>query len=248
MRSLGIKAGRRAAVLALPFKIPDGPDVWFATFPQYDATTRYLLANLLPEQDILEYIRGLVLPGAHYLDCGANIGVHSIYYAKCCHAERVVAVEAVPTIGYRLLATVVMNDEHRRIEVSIPPGVDTGSVVHIRMDEGRDLYIKIKVTSHRRFQREGADLVTEADVPLFEALLGGEIEVATLTGKVRLKVPVGSQNGQRVRLSGKGMPPKRKGGSPGDLYVVLRPKLPTDLTEEEQELVGRLKELRDKKG
>ena len=136
----------------------------------------------------------------------------------------------------------------RRIEVSIPPGVDTGSVVRITHGEGQELLLNITVRPHRRFVRRGADLSTDVDVPLEDAVLGGEIEVRTLKGKVRVRVPPESQNGQRIRLAGQGMPKLGSKDATGDLYVMVRPKLPKGLSDEERELFLRLKELRSGRG
>ena len=135
----------------------------------------------------------------------------------------------------------------RRIEVTIPPGVDTGSVVHVSPDPNSDLYLTIIVTPHRRFQRRGDDLYVEVEVPVEDAVLGGDAEVLTLKGKVSLKVPEGSQNGQRIRLSGQGMPRLNNRDNPGDLYITLRPTLPKVPTDQEKELFRSLKELRASK-
>ena len=135
-----------------------------------------------------------------------------------------------------------------RIEVSIPPGVSTGSVVRIAPGEGQELLLNVTVKPHNRFTRKGDDLFIEAAVPIEEAILGGEVDVQTLSKKVRVKVPPESQNGQRVRLTGQGMPRLGSAGTRGDLYVVIRPMTPKNLTDEERELVRNLKALRSKKG
>lgn len=132
----------------------------------------------------------------------------------------------------------------RRIEVTIPPGVDSGAVIHVSPDPESDLYLTIIVTPHGRFQRKGDDLYTDVEVPVEDAVLGAETDVFTLKGRVSLKVPEGSQNGQRIRLSGQGMPKLNSSDTPGDLYVTLRPTLPKAPTDEEQELFKRLRELR----
>ncbi len=146
--------------------------------------------------------------------------------------------------GTRRLLSIQGLDRERRIEAAIPPGVDTGSVVHLSLSDGQELFINVTVLPHQRFQRKGNDLYTEVEVPFEDAILGGEVPVQTLKGRVMLKVPPESQNGQKVRLAGLGMP---KLGSPevkGDLYVILRPVMPRNLTEQQRELVRKLKELR----
>jgi len=121
----------------------------------------------------------------------------------------------------------------KRLEVTIPRGVDTGSRIKLtgKGPDGRDLVVVTKVKPHPVFTRHGADLEREVPVTLKEALLGGEIRVGTLKGQVLLKVPAGSQAGRRFRLSGQGMP-RLRGEGAGDLYVVLRVVLPTNLSDE----------------
>ena len=149
--------------------------------------------------------------------------------------------------GAKRHVTVPYGDGERRIEITIPPGVDTGSVVHISLDKGNDLFLAVTVSPHNRFQRKGNDLYTEVRLPFEDAVLGGETETRTLKGRVRLKVPAESQNGQRIRLAGQGMP--RLGGTQkrGDLYVTLRPTMPKNLTDEEREVVKKLKETRSRR-
>ena len=132
----------------------------------------------------------------------------------------------------------------RRIEVTIPAGVKTGSRVHVAVDKDTQLFLRITVTPHPRFQREGDNLYTDVDVPFEDAILGGDIDVRTLKGKLRLKVPPESQTGQKIRLAGQGMPSLDDSGARGDLYVTLRPVLPKRLANEERELLAKFKALR----
>ena len=129
----------------------------------------------------------------------------------------------------------------RRFEVKIPPGVDTGSVVTVRPSKDMELQVETTVLPHSRFRRSGANLYTDVNVSMFDALLGGETEVDTITGKVSLKIPEGSQNGQRIRLSGRGMPLLKTPDKKGDLFVTLRPQLPNNLTGEQRDLVEKLR-------
>ena len=137
-------------------------------------------------------------------------------------------------------------DSERRLELTVPPGVDTGSVVRVSPDNDVEVLINIIVSRHPRFQRDGADLHVEIEVPFEDAILGSETDVQTLKGRVRLKIPVGSQNGQKIRLAGQGMPSLSAPQSRGDLFVILRPQLPSDLTEEAKDLLKQLKELRSR--
>ena len=146
--------------------------------------------------------------------------------------------------GAKRQVTITSAGKDRRIEVSIPPGVDTGSVVRISPGKGQELLLNITVTPHKRFTRRGDDLITEVEVPLEDAILGGEVDVQTLKGRVRLKVPSESQNGQRVRLAEQGMPKLGSAATKGNLFVAIRPIMPKNLTDEQRDLVRKLRELR----
>ena len=130
----------------------------------------------------------------------------------------------------------IVEMQERRLEVSIPPGVDTGSRVRVsgKGPDGRDLVVVIRVSPHGIFTRRGADLHREIPVTLREALLGAEIPVGTLKGRVLMTLPPGTQNGKSFRLTGQGMP-RLKDGQPGDLYVKVRAVLPTHLSDEARE-------------
>ena len=134
----------------------------------------------------------------------------------------------------------------KRLEVQVPPGVDTGSRVHVTADD-TELYLVTRVVPHRRFSRKGADLYLDLSLPLVDAVLGSEQEVPTIKGKVMLTVPPESQNGQMFRLKGQGMPHLGRPDQRGDLFATLKVMLPTNLTEQERELFGSLKELRTAK-
>ena len=124
----------------------------------------------------------------------------------------------------------------RRIEVSVPPGVDNGSIVTVRPGGGVEIKIDVEVKSENIFQRIGNDLYTDVMVPFTDAVLGGEIQVPTMSTTVALKIPECSQNGQKFRLSGKGMPHLKHPEQFGDLFAVLRPMIPEHITEEERKV------------
>jgi len=147
------------------------------------------------------------------------------------------------------------HDGHTRsIDVRIPAGVKDGARVRVAGEgepgpnggKAGDLYLRIQVLPHARFERQGDDLTTKVEVPLTTAVLGGEASVATLAGTtVRLKVPATTQNGQKFRLKGHGMPMAGKTDERGDLYVVAEVQLPRSLTPEERthyEALARLAE------
>jgi molecular chaperone DnaJ len=138
----------------------------------------------------------------------------------------------------------------KRIEVKIPTGVNTGSRVRIA-GKGQpgyggangDLYLNIRVRPHATFERKGNDLHVNIPVPLTVAILGGEVQVPTLKGKLALKIPAETQNGRVFRLSGQGMPHVGK-STRGDLLVKVNVVLPTKLSEKEKELFRHISEMR----
>jgi DnaJ-class molecular chaperone len=97
------------------------------------------------------------------------------------------------------------------------------------------LYLRIRLAPHPLFERKGRDLYVKVPVPVTTAVLGGEVEVPTISGKtVRLRIPALTQNGQVFRLKGYGMPATGKGGEKGDAYARVEIQLPTQLTPEER--------------
>jgi DnaJ-class molecular chaperone len=127
--------------------------------------------------------------------------------------------------------TRLVDVDGKRLEVKIPAGVETGSRIRLRGRGGgegaaaRDLVLIGRVAPHPVFHRDGATLTRELPVTLRESLLGAEVPVRTLTGRVLLRVPAGTQNGRVIRLGGQGMP-RLKGDGRGDLLVKVRVILP----------------------
>ena len=131
----------------------------------------------------------------------------------------------------------------RTVDVRIPPGVGDGSRVRIAGEGGHgtagapsgDLYLRIRQAPHPKFERKGRDLYTHVSVPLTTAVLGGEAEIQTLSGRpVRLKIPPATQNAQVFRLKGHGMPAVGKPEEHGDLYATVDVELPRSLTPEQR--------------
>jgi curved DNA-binding protein len=121
----------------------------------------------------------------------------------------------------------------RRLEVKVPAGVETGSKIRLSGKAGSgsdagDLYLIARIRPHPVFTRNGSDLTRELPVTLGEALLGGEVDVETLRGRVLLKLPAGTQQGQTFRLAGQGMPRLRSDGT-GDLYARIKVVMPGQL-------------------
>jgi len=134
-----------------------------------------------------------------------------------------------------------------RLEVKIPPGIDDGGRIRLRPAPDVELTLRVVVRPDARFKREGGDLHVEAPVPYLDAILGGEVEVPTMTGRVMLTIPPGSQNGASFRLSGKGMP-RLGGGPPGALVATLKAVLPRSATGDEKELYEELRRMHDGEG
>jgi curved DNA-binding protein len=132
----------------------------------------------------------------------------------------------------------------KRLEVTIPAGVDNGTRIRLsgRGGSGADLVVICQVRPHPLFTRRGADVERELPLTLEEALLGAEVPVGTLKGRVLLTIPAGTQNGRTFRLAGQGMPRFRATGH-GDLYVKTRVVLPTNLNDEAKAAARRLVEL-----
>ncbi|HEY4108257.1 J domain-containing protein [Puia sp.] len=140
----------------------------------------------------------------------------------------------------------------KNIRITIPAGVANGQVIKLKGHGAPganggpdgDLYITFSITEDPRWTRDGNDLHAKAPLDLYTAVLGGEITVDTLTGKVKLKIKPETPNATTVRLKGKGFPVYKKDGQSGDLYVSLELILPTRLSEKEKELFRQLKDLR----
>jgi molecular chaperone DnaJ len=126
----------------------------------------------------------------------------------------------------------------------VPAGVDTGDRIRLSgegeagMDGGPagDLYVQVSVRKHEIFQRDGNDLYCEVPIDFVDAALGGELEVPTLDGRVKLKVPAETQTGKLFKLRGKGVTPVR-GGATGDLLCRVVVETPVDLTSKQKELL-----------
>lgn len=125
----------------------------------------------------------------------------------------------------------------RRLQVRIPPGVNDGQRIKLAgggmRGAGRagDLYLTVRVRPDATFTRNGADLLVELPISLAEALLGAEVPVPTPTGSVKLRIRPNTQNGQEIRLTGRGLPKRGDAGEKGDLVVKARVVLP-ELDEE----------------
>ncbi|RDE18983.1 molecular chaperone DnaJ [Motiliproteus coralliicola] len=145
-------------------------------------------------------------------------------------------------------------EETKTLSVKIPPGVDTGDRIRLA-GEGEagshggpsgDLFVQVSVRQHPIFDRDGRNLYCEVPVSFVDAALGGEIEVPTLDGRVKLKVPAESQTGKMFRLRGRGVPPVR-GGATGDLMCRVVVETPVNLNSRQKELLREFQSTLDEK-
>lgn len=139
----------------------------------------------------------------------------------------------------------------KNIRITIPAGIENGQTIKIPGHGGAgvnggpngDLYITFSVANHPGIRRLGDNLYSTADLDLYTAVLGGEITLETLTGKVKLTVKPETQNGSKIKLKGKGFPVYKDEGKFGDLYVTYNVKIPTDLTAKQKALFTELAKL-----
>jgi curved DNA-binding protein len=131
-------------------------------------------------------------------------------------------------------------------QVKIPPGVTEGQRLRVAGrgeagaggGEAGDLYLRIRLAKHPDFEVEDHNLIYEAEVAPWEAVLGANISVPTLDGRVNIKIPAGTQNGQKLRVRGRGLP--QRGGGNGDLIVVTKVEVPQKVSDAERELWEKL--------
>jgi len=142
----------------------------------------------------------------------------------------------------------------KTLEVTIPAGVRDGQRIRLA-GQGEpgpgggpngDLYLVVHIAPDPTFARKGDDLSVEQPVEFYTLALGGEVRVPTMSGNITLKVPAQSQNGRKLRVSGKGMP-RLRGGGHGDFYVTLVARMPTHVSDEERALLQKLADLAGKK-
>ena len=135
-------------------------------------------------------------------------------------------------------------DRSKKVNIRIPAGVDTGSRMRLtgegeggrRGGPSGDLYVVIHVDDHEYFQRDGQTIYLRLPLSMVRAALGCEVEAPTIHGTSKLKIPAGTQSGERFNLRGEGVPSLR-GGSRGDMVVEVQVQTPTKLTKRQKELL-----------
>ena len=141
---------------------------------------------------------------------------------------------------------ITIND--KKVRITIPAGIEDGQIIKLKGYGGNgvnggpngDLYITFRINNNTKFKRLGNDLYTTISIPLYTAILGGEIIIDTLSGKIKLKIAPETQNNTQIRVKGKGFPVYKNDGTYGDLYVTYDVKIPTNLTEKQKELFRQL--------
>jgi curved DNA-binding protein len=149
--------------------------------------------------------------------------------------------------AFRGTERTVQLDGGRSFTARIPPGATDGQRLRLRGKGGPganggppgDLYLQIHLEPHPLFRVSGHDLDLEVPLAPWEAALGAQVEIPTMTGRVTMKVPAGSKAGQKLRLAGKGLP--KPGSGSGDLYAVLSIEVPNPLTEADKKLFEELR-------
>ncbi len=142
----------------------------------------------------------------------------------------------------------VLTVNENKVRITIPAGIENGQVIKLKGHGGAgvnggpsgDLYITFAIENDPAFKRDGDTLYSNVELDLYTAVLGGEVTIDTLDGKLKLKVKPETQNGTKTRLKGKGFPVYKKDGEFGDLYVTYNVKIPTGLTEAQRELFTQL--------
>ena len=141
-----------------------------------------------------------------------------------------------------------MTVNEKTVRITIPAGVENGQSIKLKgygapgVNGGPngDLYLTFAIANDPRFKRKGNDLYLNEDLELYTAVLGGDITIETMSGKIKLKVQPETQNGTKTRLKGKGFPLYKKEGEFGDLYITYSIKIPTNLTEKQKALFTEL--------
>ena len=197
-------------------------------------------------------------PGTSPTTCSNCHGTGHINSAQTTPFGQMVTSSACPKCGGRgQIITSPCRDcsgsgrirKSRKIKIKIPPGVENGQHLKLRGQgdaggqgaESGDLYVGINIMPHPKFQRVGSDLFLETPISITQAALGTDLEVPTLGGRAKIKVPAGTQTGTVFRLKGKGMP-RLQGIGSGNLNVKVKVKTPSSLTGRQKQLLEALSE------
>jgi curved DNA-binding protein len=139
--------------------------------------------------------------------------------------------------------------ENEKLRVTTKPGAYTDQQLRIKnkgakgnTDNNRgDLFVRIRVANNSKFIRKGDDLYLNANINLFDAILGNDVIIESLSGKLKIKIEAGTQNGKTIRLKGRGMPVYEKTGAFGDFYILIQIQIPEKLSDKQKSLFEELK-------
>jgi len=148
-----------------------------------------------------------------------------------------------------------LNQKTKQIKVTVPAGVEDGNKLRVRGEgdagpnggPAGDLYIFLRVKEDSNFRREGPEIYSEETISYLDAILGNSIKTPVVDGEVTIKVPPGTQPGQVMRLKGNGAPQLGNPDQRGDHYVTVKVDIPKDLSKEEQDLIEKLRVIREEK-
>lgn len=141
--------------------------------------------------------------------------------------------------GTRQLQLQTHDGQRKTLDVKIPPGTTDGSRIRLR---GESLVLRFKIAPHPTYTLDGRDLTTEVKLTPAEAALGAKVDVPTMDGFVTLTIPPGTSSGAKLRLRGKGLPARKAGEEPGDLFARVAIAVPKTLSDAERKLYEQLKE------
>lgn len=149
----------------------------------------------------------------------------------------------------------ILNVNGEKLRINVKPGAYEGLELRIKGKGGDgvnngsrgDLYLTVHISGNNKFRRSGNNLETEVNVDVYTAMLGGQAQVDTMTGKLNVKIPKGVQPGNTLRLRGKGMPDYKNQGNYGDLLIKINVSIPKISSSEEVEIVKKLQELKQKR-
>ena len=179
---------------------------------------------------------------------GSSRGSQARFRGEDYHAELKLNLSDVYTSHKQVLTV-----NGKNLRITIPAGAEDGQVIKLKGNGGPginggpdgDLYITFNIHNNTPFQRSGNDLYLNQELPLYTAILGGDLVIETMDGKIKLKVPPETQNETKTRVKGKGFPVYKEDGKFGDLYVTYYIKLPTHLNDKEKELFQQLANLQN---
>lgn len=148
----------------------------------------------------------------------------------------------------------LLNVNGKNVRITVPAGIENGQKIKLKgyggpgMNGGPagDLFITFTIMDDKNFKRLGNDLYTTVELDVYTAVLGGEMTIQTMSGKVKIKIKAETQNGTKIKLAGKGFPVYKKEGQFGNLYVTWVIKIPTGLSEKEKQLFQELAALKRK--